>query len=210
MTGKTIIRDKGIYTAGKYSWMWPDYDTEAWQYMCNHPHLPSEIMKYVGKTRRCILAGAHTGFYAKQYAQIFDLVYAIEPEPTNFLCLVNNVDDDNVIKLQAALSNHEETKFIQCHVHDNSGAFALTGVGTTPCITIQGDSLPGPVDLIHLDVEGYEEYALRGLTSHILNYSPTIALETVDPYPWRDAEVYLLELGYKIAERLVHDTIYIK
>lgn len=207
---KVVTRSHGIYTANKHFWEWPADDQGCWNWLCNEPALPQTIMEYVKDFNSVIMAGAHAGFYVKQYAQRFKLVYAIEPEPTNFFCLVQNVEESNVIKLQAALSDSVTMQQIGTLYADNSGGCSVGTIGL-PCVTLSIDSLISkePLNLIHLDVEGFEIFALKGGINTIMRDRPVIALETLNPYPWKECEEYLLSIGYKMENRLPHDSIYI-
>ena len=206
---RVITRSHGIYTANKHFWEWPADDTVCWSWLCKEPSLPQTIMEYVKDFSSVIMAGAHAGFYVKQYAQRFGLVYAIEPEPTNFYCLVQNVEESNTIKIQAALSDTVSVQKIGTQFPDNSGSPHVGDIGS-PCVTLTIDSLISkiPLSLIHLDIEGFEIFALKGGIDTITRDWPVIVLETLDPYPWRECEEYLLSIGYKVEKRLPHDTIY--
>jgi len=207
---KTSVRGNGFYTANKYFWEWPIEDQGCWNWLCNEPHLPQLIMEHVPKFDNVLMAGAHAGFYVKQYAQRFKTVYAIEPEPTNFYCLVNNVEDLNVIKLQLGLTDRLGESKIGTLYPDNSGSPNLGEIGEH-CLTNTIDGIVGNtwIDLIHLDVEGQELAVLKGAVNTIHKSLPVIALETISPFPWQEAEDYLLSLRYEVAEKLPHDTIYV-
>ena len=194
-------------------WYWPVGDVGAWEWVfLRERTLPEKILKYVSDFDLCIHAGAHAGVYAKQYSQIFNRVLAVEPEPTNFHCLVNNVPEVNVIKLNCALgsTNHWCSIAPPWDGEKNSGGYMVGEGNSTPVLRI--DDLIGnsQVGLIHLDVEGYEEMVLRGASSLLYYQSPIICLETIHPDKDRQAREFIRQFGYEIAEVLPHDTIYRK
>jgi hypothetical protein len=78
---------------------------------------------------------------------------------------------------------------------------------------IQFDNL----DLIHLDIEGYELYALKGGIETIKKYKPVIVLEVCDnghserfSYTKDDLEEFLKSLGYTFIKNLEsnNDNVY--
>lgn len=186
-------------------WWWPSYDVGAWQWLLAEADLPSRISKHVTNYDTCIHAGAHAGFYAKQYAGMFKRVYAAEPQSVNFFCLTNNTPA-NVIKIQACLSNERHMVSLYTADSTNSGGYFVCPGNDFLCIKM--DDLIGDVGLIHLDVEGHEELALRGGEHILTTYSPVVVLETIPNYDHRPAESFLQQLGYEIVEKLPHDTIY--
>lgn len=207
MRNDVAYRGNGFYTRDKKIWLWPKNDRGAWEWMCMEPHLPSLTMEHVKEKGTCIIAGAHAGFYTKQYAYSFDKVLAFEPQATNFACLVDNVEEPNVIKLQVSLSNKNSQHSLETLESTNSGGYFV--VPGTDCISVELDSVvPGKVDLIHLDVEGHELEVLQGAKNILKEYKPTVLLEHTYPnYPL--AVEFLAEHGYKVAKTLTFDTIFV-
>lgn len=209
-------RSKDLWAYGQDEWWWPKLDIGAWNSIRSQHDLPQRIMQHVKTFDVCINAGAHAGYYTKQYAKNFRMVYAVEPQPENFLCLVRNIEEQNVFKIQACLSNTPHLVSIYSNEISNTGGFHITPGDNVPCITI--DSLPGHIDLIHLDVEGHEYEVLVGAKKKIEESSPVIALETIPNYNTKQAEKFLFDLGYVIAEIVYaphnpsepHDTIYVR
>ncbi len=203
----THIRE-GLQIGFKNTWTWPIKDDGAWEWLNREKNLPELIMPYVKGKGCCITAGAHTGVYAYQYARIFDKVFAIEPHPTNFYCLAQNVVEENVIKLQTCLSNERKMVGLHTEYIGNSGGYYI--VEGSSCMTMMIDDIPLEPDLIHLDVEGHEFEALHGGLIKLIKGSPTIVIETIPTYSTEKAEKLLASLGYRVAEKLVHDTIFVK
>jgi len=204
----TTHKRKGLEIGFKNSWTWPILDEGAWEWLNREKNLPELIMPYVKGKGCCITAGAHTGVYAYQYARIFDKVFAVEPHPTNFYCLAQNVIEENVVKLQACLSN--ERKMVGLHTAHlpNSGGYYI--VQGNSCMTMLIDDIPTKPDLIHLDVEGHEFEALMGGIKTLALCSPVVVMETIPVYSTEKAEKLLTTLGYRVAEKLVHDTIFVR
>jgi FkbM family methyltransferase len=198
-------------------WLWPADDTVAWGYLnkAAHRHQPHRIAELCLNRNLVIQAGGNAGLYPKQYSKLFKTTITVEPDYRNFICLAYNVPEDNVFKFQACLGN--ESKFLSIGYndrwdHENRGAMKVTGSGLIPQITI--DSLNVAPDLIHLDIEGYEAFALLGAEKTIKSHKPMIVLETNgsgDEYGWTQSKIdnLLFSWGYKILENWGHDPVYI-
>ena len=188
------------------NWMWPSDDKGAWQWLLYESKLPERILAHVTNFDTCIHAGAHCGFYAKQYAYKFRHVFAVEPQCRNFYCLTHNVPEVNVVKIQACLSNVRQMVSLYTDDYTNSGGYYVTPGDDFLCIKM--DDLVGKVGLIHLDVEGHEEFALQGGQRILAEHHPVVVLETIPNYDYKPAENYLKKFGYEVAESLEHDKIY--
>jgi hypothetical protein len=61
-------------------------------------------------------------------------------------------------------------------MNNNAGSTNVYGEGLTPTLMIDDIGLTR-CDLIHLDIEGFELFALRGAVQTITTFSPVIVLE---------------------------------
>lgn len=143
-----------------------------------------QVIKLVPERSAVIQAGGCLGVFAKYLANEFETVYTFEPDPHNFAKLVHNVPELNVIKLQAALGCSRGLVRTECSLRGNDGKTVLHegmtrveyGGGTIPTLMIDDLDL-SRCDLIYLDVEGYEFYALRGAIRTIERCRPVIVCE---------------------------------
>ena len=203
-------------------WHWPKSDTRCWAYMQAYPDLPFEIAKFVPDKQVMIQAGGNCGFYPKKYASIFREVYTFEPEWLNFYCLSRNVTEPNVIKSQACLG--DVPKLVDLSVNEkNRGKTHISGPGKYPVYLIDNLGLD-TCNLIHLDIEGYEYFALLGAVNTIKKCSPVVVVEMWDQLDNRfgenlnqKTEQLLTSLNYKFVETLhesdkvfVHENLYNK
>jgi FkbM family methyltransferase len=138
-------------------------------------------------------------------------VYTFEPNPQNFYCLVNNVCEGNVVKFQACLGENNSTVGIT-YKKSNSGVSRVEGSGIFPTLKIDDLGL-NCCDLIHLDIEGYEYFALKGGINTIKTFRPIIALEWLDhnnKFNVTSTEIlgWLTELGYKEVGSLYHEKVF--
>ncbi len=87
--------------------------------------------------------------------------------------------------------------------------FAKRGNETIGIATITIDSIvprTSTVSILHLDLEGFEEFALLGAIETIERCRPLLILETV-PGPNSDAERSLNALGYRVKRTLDANTL---
>jgi len=206
------LRDNSAYPELKNLW-WPQYDWSMWNYMHKHripPEFFDELMTHVDGTGVMVQAGGNCGQYVRQFSQRFDTVYTFEPDPTNFLCLTLNCGN-NVIKTQACLGN--DNKFVSTRKGKDSGAIHVDGTGNVPTVRIDDMNLPA-CNLIQLDIEGYELFALQGAQRTIEQYHPLIMIEWYTPWAKRygtDEKMrddFFNDLGYSQISSHQADIIY--
>jgi FkbM family methyltransferase len=164
----------------RQGWWWPRTDQRCWEYMQSHPDVPQLLSELVPKEQRRVIvqAGGNCGFYPRQYAELFDRVYTFEPDWLNFHCLNLNVPNSNVVKLQSCLGNEHQTVGLNIK-SINRGKNFVNGPGAYPVLRIDDLALD-QCDLIQLDIEGYEYYALLGAKTTIEQFHPVIAVEVWD------------------------------
>ena len=194
---------------------WPDNDTD-----CN-PAVLKEVYKialldqYLEEKRVVVQAGGNVGVFPREMAKHFGAVYTFEPEAANFNCLARNCPESNIIKFQAGLgSNHEQIQVgvSRPDLKNNCGAYQVTGTGITPTIMIDDLELPA-CDLIYLDIEGYELFALQGGYETIKKYHPVIVIENkqlplmYDVEPEQVVDFLVGEFHYEVKERVMRDVV---
>ena len=206
MSYSDLVENRDIPISGETNWMWVKSDQGAFvgpkdDWEKSHS---SKYLKYLKKREVCITAGGNCGMYARLYSKLFDVTYVFEPDPLNFHCLVSNTQTDNVIKIQGGVGEKNGFSGMKRRTMSNVGMHQMDGKGYTPIFSI--DSFEFPVcDLLQLDVEGYELFALKGAVKTITKTSPVIVTEN------NRCTEFLTSLGYKFVERSGHaDHIYIK
>jgi len=196
--------------------LWPADDVWAWKWLNKKENwdLPVQISNLCKDNNLVIQAGGNAGLYPKLYGKIFKSVITFEPDYRNFFCLCHNVTDSNVSKIQSAIGNNNEPLSMNVNVswnESNRGALKAKPGGIIPQLTI--DSLGLAPSLIHLDIEGFEGFALEGAKYTIKTHKPMIVLETNgsgDEYGWPQTRIdsMLESWGYKILLKWDHDTVY--
>lgn len=199
-------------TETRDGYVWPKTDINCWNYMQSHKDLPKLISSFVSDKNVIVQAGGNAGYYVKQYAEIFKYVYTFEPEPVNFYCLTQNADSSNIFKYQACLG--DKRGLVNLLIKEkNRGKNYVNGIGKIPTLLIDDLGLD-QCNLIHLDVEGYELFALKGAVETILRCKPVMALEYFDKcasrfnYNIQDLETFIESVGYKLEVELEEERIY--
>lgn len=155
--------------------------------------------------------GAQFGYYSLLAAKILGRtgrVFAFEPIPTNFKILKQNLRingyDDIVQPVQKAVGDrHKVVTFFLYRDSDSHGMFrhpqaAVKEKISVECITIDEFLGGQPVDVIKMDIEGNEPYALEGMKQTIARSPNLILFAEFAPFFLRRAGVepkdYLAQL----------------
>lgn len=194
-------------------WWWPTSDQNCWNYLNQYNDVPKKCASYVKDKNVVVQAGGNCGFYVKQYANMFKTVYTFEPNSLNFLCLNKNVEDENVIKIQSCLGSNNE--LVGMRDRSNIGRHHIIKDAkqkTIPTLTIDNLGLD-ECNLIHLDIEGFELFALHGAKDTLKNCHPTVILESVDNnsrYGYTDDEIlnYLAQFNYELVGSVYTDLVF--
>jgi len=193
-------------------WLWPKKDKKCWPWLQNEKDLPQLITNHCPQHRVVVQAGGNCGFYIRAYARLFGMVYTFEPDHLNFHCLSHNVLEPNVIKIQSCLGNSHALVSLK-RSDKNIGCYYVHGNGVCPVLLLDDLNL-GVCDLIHLDIEGFEGYALEGAKETIRRCKPIIALEWLGHneknfnYKTDKLEKLLLDLGYTAKTDIYHERIF--
>lgn len=129
-------------------------------------------------------AGAHVGILTRAMAERFEHVFAFEPNPENFACLLANTRHlSNVTCVNKALGEQAGRCRVQRH-RANSGDTQLEfdGEADTDIITLTDYYNENPdrmerLGLVKLDVQGYEAPVLRGAGTPLMAWRPVCILE---------------------------------
>lgn len=145
--------------------------------------------KYISRTSIIIDIGANIGLHSIYFSSLATegYVLALEPSLATFELLLKNVDGkENIAPLNLAISDQGG---VLEFFHAADGAYSslkdtkrTTIAKTTrvPCMTIDDvvSALRlGSVDLVKIDVEGFEYNVLKGMTKTISAFHPVIFCE---------------------------------
>ena len=192
---------------------WPAIDHTCYNWTYNELSAIDEVFAACDNHRSIIHAGANVGVYTLKFAEKFDTVYAFEPDNINFKCLaLNTISANNILLYQGVLGCFNKTVNIENNEKTNCGTGSVATTGNLPQFTIDSLHLDS-VDCIHLDVEGYEMFALMGALNTIQRCSPTIVLEWLDHgnkfgIAQQTIMNFLASLGYNKIKKVASDMIF--
>lgn len=183
------------------NWLWPVEDYFCWRDNTHfHATMPHDIIDTIGNVSTVVHAGGNCGIYTSMYAALADEVITFEPELNNFKCLLHNVYEKNVTMHNAALGNTNDGVSMSVDPI-NAGASHVIGEGVIPQVRL--DDYQYAPDLLHLDIEGHESYALLGALETIKEHRPAIVLEK------GNGEEIIYDLGYKSVRKFGLDWLYL-
>lgn len=154
----------------------------------HQPFLMSLLPKLVKPGDIVIDIGAHIGYFTVQFSELTGptgMVIAFEPTPTTFRTLRENLDKNkcaNVIARKAGISNKntvEKLYLCEKNIGDNR-LFDQNGRRWIPVDTYRLDDVLfhlDKIDLLKLDIQGWEGWALQGAKNSVLPMTKRIILE---------------------------------
>jgi FkbM family methyltransferase len=205
-------------------WYLPDTDTLLAAEMTKHDvrvdgRLTYQHHKYLAARSCCtqfrgaVDIGAHVGLWSYFMVQDFDSVDAFEPMLEHCQCLLTNVTSPKLTLHHVALGDYRGHVRMQQQPGHSGGTFVSQQDEGELVIMRPLDSYAlTEVDLIKIDVEGYERPIIEGALSTILRERPVIIVEQVGNlsqrygYPHTAVE-RLHELGYELVTTLGPDAI---
>lgn len=155
---------------------WPAYtEPNEKPYALKHVQILERTLSMCENFRTAIQAGGSVGYWPQRMAIDFERVITFEPEPLMFACLKKNLESQINIEVRNEALGSREGK---CGIERRGfGSHRINEVGLeVDMITIDSLEL-FDVDLIQLDIEGYEIFALTGAVNTIKNCKPLIQVE---------------------------------
>lgn len=128
------------------------------------------------KRRVAVDIGAHVGLWSMWLAESFREVVAFEPVPEHVACFEENVAQSNVKLYPVALGEKRGSIELELVAHNSGQAHVGQGWLEVEMIALD-DLLLDKVDLIKIDVEGYEPQVLAGAMETIERCRPLVVVE---------------------------------
>lgn len=175
-------------TSPLFKFIVPDIESKNW-YDIDYGQIPTEIKMLSALTRpsdHVLEIGVHNGFYAAMFSRILSSQYGryhgVELMPECYLNSLANLKLNNAgsnCQIIHAAAGDKVGRVHYADILSGNGMIDNSGKGL-PIDQLTGDSLlpffEGKVDLLKIDVEGYEKFVLYGCRQ-ILSQNPNIALE---------------------------------
>jgi len=202
------------------AWDWTTFLGSRSALKWNRRDLPTilEVLPYVRGRTAVIQAGGNLGIFPKGLAQHFATVYTFEPAPDLFAMLQHNAPESNIIKFQAAVGDTAKLIGMSRQRRDgkldnHEGITHVAGDGILPQIPIDALHLP-VVDLLWLDVEGYELFALWGAVETIRRCRPVLVVEINKSIKFvghtgDEVRRVCTDLGYQSVRRMRSDEVFV-
>ena len=202
------------------NWRVPEYDTKTLDYALNEWSVKSKYIISLTKSQRTVVqAGGNVGVFPVGLSGYFDSVYTFEPVEDNYKCLVENIKDyPNITALNCGLSYKTQGASIKYAAPNNSGAIRLEENGSLNLIPLDKMNLSN-VDLLWLDIEGFEYKALLGAKRLLEENKPIVVLENnglIHDYPEERRgrgsnafrKIMKEEFNYCLDKTMMRDDIY--
>lgn len=178
-----------------------------------------QVLTVVPGRTTCVQAGGNLGVWPKYLSKHFASVITFEPAPDLFPKLMANCFEPNVIKLQAALGDAGGVVGTECTRRDtkrmavHEGLTHIVPVGIVPRLRLDALELP-VLDLLYLDLEGYELYALNGAGETLRRCRPVIAVEInrnigFEGFTENDVRSFVVAQGYRPALKVRSDEVFV-
>jgi FkbM family methyltransferase len=208
-----------------FGWYLPKSDNHFYEYLLKAPeaegrriyqyHHIDKCFDYLLQRSRntAIDIGAHVGFWSFYLCKNFKIVHAFEPVKDFRDCFNLNVKAKNVNLYDYALGS--ENSFVSMEIdQSNSGKTHIKNqslADQTPIKKLDDFKFKN-VDFIKIDVEGYEEFVIKGGIETLKKNHPLIIVEQKSGADRYGLEKYgaikeLESIGAKIIERVVDDFI---
>jgi len=160
------------------------------------------------RKRTVFQAGGNIGLWPIRLARSFNKVFTFEPVPATFRCLERNTRGvSNIFKFPSALG--AEQVVLKMRPSVSAGSWRVdTKEGTfeVPQTTIDS-AQRADVDVIILDIEGYEVEALKGAAKTIERCKPLIHVEEL-PRAQEAIRAHMRSIGYRLARDYHRDRVY--
>lgn len=166
-----------------------------------------------------VQAGGNLGLFPKRLAEDFRQVITFEPDAKLYAKLRINAPEPNIRAIHAALGQDRTPIGLSRSRRDTSGRAVheglthVKGPGAIPQVLLDDLNLPA-CDLIYLDIEGYEMFALRGAERTIDRFRPVIGVENNKASTYYGVEretiqKWIISKNYKLSFKLNSDEVYI-
>ncbi len=161
-----------------------------------------QILEHLPNKRTFIDVGANVGIWSYPFIGKFKTIVGYEPSKQNIECLQANVGTAIDIRTKAVADFEGTADFHQAGKNCGDGKLCREGIAASysvPVVKLDNENL-SHVDLIKIDVQGWEFEVLKGAANLIKSQQPWVIFEVnqdIDECCW-------------FMEKLKYETIYTK
>ena len=183
ITGKTIVYKDVLGSKMKLNIAYGGVHSELFLHSIREEVATKYFMHKLNKNMTVVDIGANIGYYALLEARTCKKVYAIEPAPNNYQSLIENIKLNNYQNIETsmiAIGDKEGDIQFKLSKTPNWHKIAVNGNGdiTVPITTLDKFLKGKKVDIIRMDVEGYEANILEGMGDIMKNNHLLMFIET--------------------------------
>ena len=201
-----------IYKRTKRKLVYPETDNhfdkskDRYQY-----HTLLAAQAHITKYRNAIDIGGHIGIYSAALSEIFN-VTAFEPSPINYKCYEKNVPNATLHK--CGLGNKNEILKLSLDENNTGNNSIVEDIGVNKIdipIKRLDDFNFKDIDLIKIDVQGFEEQVLLGSKETIMREKPILIIEVITHKNMPPNELILKimkDFNYKVLSIIGKDYIF--
>lgn len=199
----------------------PAYDKQCHPVVFQELDKIDKIVKFCSQTRTAIQAGGNVGVFPARLSQIFSKVFTFEPDADNYECLKRNLGRlqlGNVMASLSALGRDNASGTMSRPYPKNCGANTVVA-GSDFMISTLDSVFPDAhdVDLLYLDIEGFECKAINGGRELINRCTPVIVVENKGLIPEFPSDMegsqefrdWICDMGYEHAARFMRDDVFV-
>lgn len=176
---------------------WPDDVQSKWVHAFKHVRSLEFAIAVCRQHRTAVQAGGNVGLWPRRMAESFARVITFEPDTISRECLAVNVPASVEVRPEALGERSDRAGLYR----ESLGSHRVVPGASVEIIALDSLRLTD-VDLIQLDIEGYEFHALAGAVETIDRCRPVIQVELrgfTKQYGHSDTDVreFLTAAGYR-------------
>lgn len=154
----------------------PDDVGTRWEHALMHVHSIEWSVQHCSSRRTAVQAGGNIGLWPRRLAKDFQRVITFEPDALSRACLRMNVPAHVEVRTEA-LGDVAGTIGFR---HKDLGSHRVDPQGPAVTVIALDELTLIDLDLLQLDIEGYEWHALMGAAQTIERCRPLIQVELRD------------------------------
>lgn len=139
----------------------------------------NQILKTIPNKRTFVDVGTNVGIWSLPFSKVFETTVSYEPSKQNVECLLANIPSGIDFREKAVANFQGTAEFHQAGKNCGDGKLCRPGIDasyTVPVVRLDDENLNN-VDLIKIDVQGWEYEVLDGARQVIEHQRPWVIFE---------------------------------